>query len=168
MCVFRLETLEGVMEVVVFPNPYQEYAVLLNDEAPVLVCGEVTKEGELVRLRANEVYSLTEAHRYFAEKISLHVPEARATSEIFRAVRQVLRASPGDVPVVILIEFPDGERVGVLAEHTFKTSATPRVVHALEKILGEGCVYIATNPSPCLRQKKAGWERRSNGNGNGY
>lgn len=168
MCVFRLETLDGVMEVVVFPNPYQEYAVLLNDEAPVLVCGEVTKEGEQVRLRANEVYPLTEAYRYFAEKISLHVPEARATNEIFRAVRQVLRSSPGDVPVVILIEFPDGERVGVLAEHTFKTSATPRVVHALEKILGEGCVYIATNPAPCLRPRKNEWQRRGNGNGNGY
>ena len=167
MCVFRLETLEGWMEVVVFPAPFEQYAVHLREEAPVLVCGDLAKEGDQLRIRANEIYPLPDAHRYFAQKVSLHIPEARATDDVFRATRQILRSNPGDVPVTICIEYTSGEKVFVAAEHTFKTTATQRVVHELEKVLGEGSVYIAVNPSPCLRSRRKGeWGgRRENGNG---
>ncbi len=166
MCVFRLETLEGWIEVVVFPAVFEQYAVHLREEAPVLVCGELAREGEQARIRANEIYPLPDAHRYFAQKISLHVPEARAKDEVFRVARQILRANPGEVPVSICIEMAGGEKVFINAEHTFKSAASPRVIHELEKALGEGSVYIAVNPSPCLRPpRKREWERRENGGG---
>ncbi|HMP76240.1 MAG TPA: DNA polymerase III subunit alpha [Kiritimatiellia bacterium] len=164
MCVFRLETLEGSMEVVVFPAVFEQYAVHLREEAPVLVCGELAKEGDQARLRANEIYPLPDAHRYFAQKVSLHVPEARASGEVFREARQILRGNPGDVPVTICIEYAGGERVVIAAEHTFKTTATARVIHDLEKVLGEGSVYVGVNPAPCLRPpRKREWGRRENG-----
>jgi DNA polymerase-3 subunit alpha len=156
MCTFRLETLEGWIEVVVFSAAFEQYAVHLRDEAPVLVCGELSTEGEQRRVLANEIYPLSDAHRYFAQKISLHVPEARASDEVFRAVRQVLRGNPGDVPVTLCIEMASGEKVFINAEHTFKVAATQRVIHELEKILGENSVYVAVNPSPCLRPRKKG------------
>ncbi|MCO6400636.1 MAG: DNA polymerase III subunit alpha [Verrucomicrobia bacterium] len=164
MGVFRLETLEGSLETVVFPAPYEEYAVHLIDEAPVLVCGEVSREGDQVRLRANEIYPLPLAHRSFAQKISLHIHESRATAETLNAVRQILRSNPGEVPVVICLEYASGERVFIQAEHTFKTMATQRVLHELDKVLGENSVYVAVNPSPCLRErKKNGWNGKRNG-----
>ncbi|MCO5068689.1 MAG: DNA polymerase III subunit alpha [Kiritimatiellae bacterium] len=166
MGVFRLETLEGSLETVVFPAPYEEYAVHLIDEAPVLVCGEVSREGDQVRLRANEIYPLPLAHRSFAQKISLHIHESRATAETLNAVRQILRSNPGEVPVVVCIEYASGERVFIQTEHTFKTVATQRVLHELDKVLGENSVYVAVNPSPCLRErKKNGWNGKRNGFG---
>lgn len=171
MCVFRLETLEGTLEVVVFPTPFEQYAVHINEEAPVLVCGDLAREGDQLRIRANEIYPLPDAHRYFAQSINLHIPEARATDEVFRSLRQLLRANPGDIPVSLCIKYPDGEKVFIKAEHTFYTTATQRVLHEMEKILGEGSVYVAVNPSPCLRprEKNGRWRNgNGNGNGNGY
>lgn len=162
MATFRLESLDGMMEVVVFPAAFEQYAVHLRDEAPVLVCGELSREEERISVRASEIYPLSDAHRYFAQKLSLHVPEARATDEVFRAVRQILRGNPGEVPVTICIEYASGERVFIKAEHTFKTMATQRVIHEIEKVLGEGSVYVGVNPAPCLRApRKRDWVGRN-------
>lgn len=160
MCTFRLETLDGAVNVVVFPAAYEQYAVLLREEAPVLVCGEISRDGDELDIRADEIYPLADAHRFFAQKLSLHVPESRATNEVFAAVRQILRAHPGQVPVTICIEYATGEKVFINAEHTFKTVATQRVIHEIEKILGEGSVFVAVNPSPCIRPRKREWNGR--------
>jgi DNA polymerase-3 subunit alpha len=166
MGVFRLETMEGTIEAVVFPAVYEQYAVHLREEAPVLVCADLAREGDQARLRVNELYPLGDAHRYFAEKVSLHIPEARMTDDVVREVRQILRSHPGEVPVTVCVELASGEKIFIKAEHTFKTTATAALVHELEKVLGEGSVYIAVNPAPLLRpRKKPEWARRENGNG---
>jgi len=137
MGVFRLETMEGTIEAVVFPAVYEQYAVHLREEAPVLVCADLAREGDQARLRVNEVYPLGDAHRYFAEKVSLHIPEARMTDDVVREVRQILRSHPGDVTVTVCVELQSGEKIFIKAEHTFKTTATAALVHELDNLLAD-------------------------------
>ena len=159
MCTFRLETLEGSMEVVVFPQPYSLYAVHVKDEAPVLVCGTLQKEEDgSPRMQADEIYPLADVHRYFAEKVSLHIPAARANDDLLREVKTVLRSHPGDIPVVLCLQFPGGEKVFIKTEHQMKVTASSKLVHDVEHVLGEDSVYVGVNPAPCLRPRKKRWE----------
>ncbi len=158
MAIFQLERLDGNIEVVAFPDAFQEYGVHLKDEAPVLICGE-KQEGDQPKMQAQEIYPLAEAYKYFATKVSIHLTSARADENIFGQIKAILRAHPGGVPVIISIEFPGGEKVFVDTDRTHKVAADEKLVRELEHILGEDTVYIEVNSSPCLRPKKPRWER---------
>ena len=161
MGVFRLETLEGSIEAVAFPRTFTEYAVHLQEDAALLLCAEVKVKEDVRRLVVNEIYPLADAHRYFAQKVSLHIPVAQASEENLRSARQILRAHPGDVPVIICMIMPGGEKIFIQAEHTFKVTARSRLIHELEHVLGEGSVYVDVNPATSLRQREPKrWEKR--------
>jgi len=150
MGVFQLEQLDGVIEVVVFPQPFSEFGVYLREEAPVLVCGEVVND-EGIKMYASEIYPLNEVHKHFAKKMNIHISAARSEENVLRELRGILRMHPGDVAVGLCIEQPGGEKIFVEADHTFKVSASERLVREIEKVLGEETVYLAINPNPCLR-----------------
>ncbi|HMP90735.1 MAG TPA: DNA polymerase III subunit alpha [Kiritimatiellia bacterium] len=150
MGVFMLEQLDGVIEVVVFPAAFSDFGVYLRDEAPVLVCGEVVNE-DGIKMYASEIYPLNEVHKHFAKKMNLHISAARSDENILREVRGILRSHPGDIQVGICIEQPGGEKIYVDADHTFRVSASERLVREIEKLLGEDTVYLVVNPAPCLR-----------------
>lgn len=160
MCVFQLEQLDGIIEVVVFPKTFSEYGVFVREEAPVLVCGEVIT-GDALKIHAAEIYPLPDAHKYFARKLSVHLSAAQANDNALREIKTALRNYPGDVSVRFVIDQPDGEKIYVDADHTFKVAASQRLVHDLEKILGEETVFLEINPNPYLKPPKqygnGGW-----------
>jgi DNA polymerase-3 subunit alpha len=160
MGVFRLEHLDGAMEVVVFPDAFQQYGVYLKDEAPVLVCGEVRKDEQQARIVAAEIYPLPDAHKFFAEKVSVHIPLAQTDETKLKDLKQILRRHPGETPVVICIEYPSGEKVFIDTDRSYKVAATEQLVRDVEAIVGEDCVYVAANPNPCLRPRERSGGRR--------
>ncbi|MFH0909644.1 MAG: DNA polymerase III subunit alpha [bacterium] len=157
MGVFRLEHLDGSIEVVAFPDAFNDYGVYLRDEAPVLVCGDIRKEEQQARIIASEIYPLPDAHKYFAEKVSIHMPLAQTSDEKFRDLKQIMRKHPGETPVVLCIEYPSGQKVFIDTDRTFKVAATEQFVRDIEAIVGEESCYIAVNPSPCLRPRDRKW-----------
>jgi len=166
MAVARIEDMDGSVEVVVFPEPYQQYGVNLLPEAPVLVCGEVSLKEEAPRLMASEVYALSEAPRHFAERVSIHVPVASASDGKMEKIRDILRLHPGKTPVHICLQFPSGQRVFLNTGRTFRVIADQALVMQLQHEVGEDSVYVAVNSKPCLKPPSPKrWRRRPNGNG---
>jgi DNA polymerase III subunit alpha len=159
MGIFQLERLDGNIEVVAFPDAFQEYGVHIKDEAPVLICGE-KQESDTPKMQAVEIYPLAEVHKYFATRLSIHLTSARADENIFGQIKQVLRQYPGATPVVISIEYPGGEKIFIDTDRTFKVAASEKLARELEHFLGEHTVYIDVNSSPCLRPRKPRWESR--------
>jgi DNA polymerase-3 subunit alpha len=153
MAVAKLEDLEGETEVIVYPDAYRELAPQLVKDTAVLVCGEVRHQEDRHSIVAAEVHPLADAPRLFARKVSLHVPSPVVTDELLRTVRATLLAHPGRVPVVLCMEFPGGEKVFLDTESSCKVNADEGLVTALERLLGEGSVYVAVDPSPCRRER---------------
>lgn len=162
MGVFQLEQLDGTIEVVVFPEAFSEYGVHLREEAPVLVCGEYS-QGDSLKILASEIYPLAEAHKYFAKKVSIHLSSAQATEDNLRNIKQILRQYPGEVPVRFVIDQPDGQKIFVEADYTFKSSASQKLVKEIERNIGEETVFLDVNPSPCLRPPRKHYYARNNG-----
>ena len=137
-----------------FPAAFADFGVYLREEAPVLVCGEAINEDGL-KMYASEIYPLTEVHKHFAKKVSIHISSAKANDQVLREIKQVLRSYPGDIPVGLCIEQPGGEKVFIDTDHSFKVTAKEALVRAIEQVLGEDTVFLQVNPSPCLRPPRA-------------
>ncbi len=168
MAVFDLEHLDGTLEVVVFPDAFRDYEVHLKDAAAVMVCGELSKDEEQMRIKAWEIYPLKDVHRQFAERVSIHIPAANLEDAKLWKIKELLAKHPGDTPVTICLQFPTGEKVFVETHSAFKVAATDQLVMDVEHALGEESVYVAVNRRPCKRSNsgKTPWGARRNGNAN--
>ena len=163
MGTFRLETLDFAIDAVAFPEAFREYGVYLQENAPIMICGERGAEDEL-KVVAVEIYPLFDVPRYFAQKLGLHIPVASLSEEKLLFVREQLRLHPGDTPVSICLEYPSGEKVFVSADHSFKVTLSLKLLHELQHILGEKSIYVQSLPDvmrkPKKRQRKP-WEKNA-------
>jgi DNA polymerase III subunit alpha len=163
MAVFRLELLDGSIEVIVFPSSFEEYGVYLQDEMPVMVCGELSKDQDQLKIKAAEIYPLKDAHKYFTDRVSIHIPASELEDSKLWTLKELLGRHPGDTPVTICLQFPTGEKVFVNTHTAFKVAATADLVRDVEHELGEDSVYLQVNQKPC-RKSNSGrkpWETRS-------
>jgi len=163
MAVFRLEYLDGAIDVVVFPSTFEDFGVYLQDEAPVMVCGELAKEQDQLRIKAAEIYPLKDVHKYFTDRVSIHIPASELEESKLWTIKEILGRYPGDTPVTLCLQFPTGEKVFVETHTAFKVAATAELVRDVEHALGEESVYVQVNSKPCRRNGngRKPWETRA-------
>jgi DNA polymerase-3 subunit alpha len=157
MAIVQLEDLSATIEVVVYPDTYAECASRLGPEAPLLVCGAVSHQNDRLRLIAAEVYPLVEAPRHFCKRLGLHLATATLTDECLARVKDILARLPGQTPVTLCVQHPDGQKVFI--EARARVTAEPGLVQALEAELGESGVFVAVDPTPCRRTRSNSWAR---------
>jgi DNA polymerase-3 subunit alpha len=153
MGVFRLEGLEGAVDVVAFPDTFEQYGSLLRDEQPVMVCGE-RDAGDELKIKAQEIYPLEQSHRLFAHRIFLRVSSNCVEDKRLDKIREILPAFTGTTPVIICLQFPGGEKVFVDTGKSFEVEAGQQLVHALQRELGEESIYIEPLQRACLKEQK--------------
>jgi DNA polymerase-3 subunit alpha len=168
MAIFRLEDLDGSVEVVVYPEAYRDYKVVLAPDKAVLVCGEVKKEESAVKIIASEIYPIEEAPRLFVEHVGIHITVSQAQQGILEKVRDALGLHPGRTPVKICLQFPGGEKVFLDTDGSYKVTCDESLVQEVERLVGEESVYVAVNQTPCRkpkRQRFRGGEEGGDGGG---
>lgn len=157
MASFRLEGLEGALDVVVFPDAYETYGRFLQEDAAVMVCGLLDK-GEEVKLKAQELYDLAEAPDTFARLVYIHIPEHRITPELYGKLKKIFIAHAGNTEINICLVFPGGEKVFVDTAGTYRVRPNGKFVHAVNQVLGEDSVYVDVLQKACLHEpKKKKW-----------
>ena len=165
MAVFRLEFLEGSIDAVAFPSTFEDFGVYLQDEAPVMVCGELSKDQgqDQMKLKASEIYPLKDVHKYFTHRVSIHIPASELEEPKLWKIKEILGQYPGETPVTLCLQFPTGEKVFIDTHTAFKVSASADLVKEIERELGEESVYVEVNPKPCRRQNggRKPWETRA-------
>ncbi len=165
MAFFQLEHLDGTLEVLVFPEAFENYGVHLKDEAPLMVCGEIA-QGDVLKIKTAELHPLADVPRLFTQSVSLHLPaSALADDTILLKTKELLQKHPGNTQVVLCLQFPTGEKVFMDTHASYKVTPSSKLIRDLEHLLGEDSVYLAINKNPCKKPPTA----RTYGNGrNGY
>ncbi len=150
MAVCRLELLDQAVEVVVFPDTFQEYGVYLRNDHPVMVCGEVD-EGDVLKIKALEIYPLHEVPARFASEVSVHINTAHITKEKLKRVHDLLQSFRGNVPLRLCLIYPGGEKVFIRPHSRYSVAPERELIRGLEEILGEHHVYIKASDRACLK-----------------
>jgi DNA polymerase-3 subunit alpha len=150
---FSLEGLESSVNAVVWPDDFQKFEKLLEDGAPLMASGRITKDfRDELEIQVSELFRLTEAPRLFAEKVSLHLPEAALSPEKLQAIKNVAAEHAGPTPLNICILLDSGEKIFIKADRHSQVAASPELVQKLEQLLGEEAVYVGARSQPFLRE----------------
>jgi DNA polymerase III alpha subunit len=140
-----IEDLRGKMEVIFFPETYQKFQSLLSQSMmevePILVTGEIDAGAEAVKLLANKVEWLKEAHQSRSQKFVVKILSDRASRDQLRALKQQCLEMRGDCQVRLEFEGP-GFRTRMELPEELKLPSTPECVSRLRKIFGENAIRL--------------------------
>ena len=136
---FVLEDLEGGLAVTLFANQMQQFGHLLEDEAIVVVKGEVRDRGGEWEMTVEDIRPLKLASGRALAAVELVLqPTVVSTSGMVK-LRELLREHPGQVPVTFRVQLPD-RTVSIAAQESFKIEFGPALQASIEGLLGQGSV----------------------------
>ncbi len=133
---FVLEDLYGRVQVTLFANQLQQFGSLLEEEAVVLVKGQVRMRGSDVELSVEEIKPLTQVAAQSPTVVKLRV-QADASRRQVLALRDLLAEHPGNVPVILRVDVP-GKEIQVSPRESCKVAVNERLISAVESLLGRG------------------------------
>jgi DNA polymerase-3 subunit alpha len=133
-----LEDLEGAVEVLFFPNCYQECAVHIAEDAVLLVRARVDKREEAPRLIALDV-TVPDVSEGPRGPVTITLPANRCTPPVVDRLKEVLASHPGTTEVQL--ELTSAGRSTVLRlDDRLRVTAGTAVMADLKELLGPGCV----------------------------
>lgn len=142
MATFILEDLTGRIEVVVFPDSYQNYYDYIREDHLVWVKGKFVGEGDNRRIYLFQVMPLEEAFQKQAKKIILRVFLPGMEKTLLEELKAVLEKNKGQCPVLFELDTPHSYRVVAQSVEIPGVSVTDELTKSIQKLLGENSVFI--------------------------
>ena len=164
MASFRIEGLEGSINAIMFPSAYAEYGRLIEDDTLLIFGGMMMEEesGE-PKLQVLEAFPLEQAANLFCERVSIHIPETEATKESVEQLKKEVEKFHGETPLKLCIEFLDGPKIFIAAEHAFRVHPCADFEKQISQIIGEDQVYFSARPDALKNPpKERSWSKSKN------
>jgi len=137
--IVALEDLEGVVEVMVWPNTFTKFATLLNDDAILLMKVRIEKrDDEGPRVAALEV-SVPDISAAYSGPVNVYIPETRVNAAVMDSLRQILSAHPGTTEVHLTVVQAD-KFVSVKTDDKLRVAPSPSLFADLKALLGAACL----------------------------
>jgi DNA polymerase-3 subunit alpha len=137
--IVSLEDLEGVVEVMVWPNTFTKVAALLNEDAIILMKVRIEKrDDEGPRVAALEV-SIPDVSAAISGPVTVYIPESRVNAAVMDSLRQILSAHPGTTQVNLTVIQAD-KFVSVKTDDKLRVSPSPSLFGDLKALLGANCL----------------------------
>jgi DNA polymerase-3 subunit alpha len=133
-----LEDLEGAIDVMIFPQTYQQVATLLAEDVIVLVKGRLDRREDTPKLVASEltVPDVSEGPR---GPVVITLRTTLCTPPVVERLKAVLAAHPGFTEVHLQLTGP-GKVTLMRLDEGLRVSPTPALFGDLKALLGSGSV----------------------------
>ncbi len=134
-----LEDLYGTIELIVFPSVFMKVETLINDDSIVYVAGKVDiREGEAPQLLVDKIRPfVAEDAKYAGKKLFVRIPKDMGNDTT--QLKNILRTSPGALPVSVVIEKTD-ERMK--AGSALAVTLTDDLILNLQTAFGDDNVVV--------------------------
>ncbi|HEX7551069.1 MAG TPA: OB-fold nucleic acid binding domain-containing protein, partial [Candidatus Methylomirabilis sp.] len=143
MAFVTLEDLNGSVEAVVFPDVYRASMLYLAKDSAVLVRGQVDiGEDGGAKLLVSEVRPLVLSENGEAPLVEVTLSAAAATPEGLRRLEAILKARPGNSPLRLNLQLPEGGQVTIAPAASLTVTADEKLRQALEGEFGAGCLTV--------------------------
>lgn len=164
MMSFRLDTLDGSVSAVAFPEAYERFGIHLQPDAAVMLCGCVRREnnGGSHTLTVDEVYPMEEVPGRFTLGLSLHVNVGTWTEERMRELKDVLRRHPGSTPVNICLLYPDNAKVHLRVSNHLSVKMSEALAKECGQVV-DGLYVAAVKTAGLCAPPEPRWKRRNGG-----
>jgi DNA polymerase-3 subunit alpha len=143
MAFVTLEDVQGQVEVIVFPEVYQEFGAALEAiDQPVLVRGVVDWGDDKPKIIADRLVPLADAAERLSPQVHIDLHTLGLTRDTLGQLKEILQASPGRSPVYLHLLFPDEREVILLSEERMQVAPSEALVQDIEVLFGQEVVHF--------------------------
>ena len=145
MATFQLEDLTGTLEVLVWPNTYERYRTLIENDVPVLVRGrcEVDAKGD-TRLLCSGIVHLDSLWNDAVRKAKIRIPLPSLDTNKVSQLHSLVTRYHGNCPLEFELLQRKKYRILVIPEENLLINPLPSFVESVEKLFGENSVTLYT------------------------
>jgi len=142
MATFILEDMSGRCEVVAFPDSYKKSYEYIHEDALVFIKAQFMTENDNQRLILSSIYVLSEAIQNLAKRMVLRIPLQAMEESVFKDLKSLLRACPGECPLLFELETRNAYKIVVKSVDIQGVTPSEELTKNLEYLLGENSVVI--------------------------
>ncbi len=137
MATLILEDSSGSVEVVLFPDVFNQYSHLLKGDDPLLVGGTAEVDDNSAKIIAQEIISLETVRQKAIKAIELNLHKEIISRELLEEIRDVMSRYPGKCPVLFRADIGRGENFIIAAHNRFKVFPCNEMIGEIESIIGQ-------------------------------
>ncbi|NQT07057.1 MAG: DNA polymerase III subunit alpha [Candidatus Omnitrophica bacterium] len=142
MAIVKLEDLNGIIEVLVFPSIFQKVGGQIKDDAIVFIKGRASLREQDPKIIADDIIPLEEVKRKYTKAVSIKVVSAGLEKDTLDTVKKILSQYRGVTPVFLRIVTPDDKNIDIQTSDDLRVKPDDKLIHELEELLGEGTVSL--------------------------
>ena len=138
-----LEDLMGKVEVIVFPDVYNQEASLVRKETMLIVKGRVDRSGEIVKVIASQILPLEEAEELLTKAVHINMTTTGLEKEMLNPLKKIMLNHQGEAKVYFHLRTTHHGEAMISPGPRIKVKATPKLKKEIEELLGEGTIYYS-------------------------
>ena len=142
MAIFKLEDLTGMVEVIVFPEAYENgIGKYLHRDEMVIVKGRLNWREEKVRIVASEVIPFSRARESIIHEMTLKLSTAGLEEETLKKLKELFMKNQGSCRVNFKLSAPRNRIVKISSKMQVKLS--DELLEDLKKLLGTDSIQLS-------------------------
>jgi len=137
--IVTLESLEGVIDAMVFPQTYSQYGQLLAPDSILQVRGRIDKREEDAPKFVVLEISVPQFQEMPVGALRLYVPAQRLVAPLVEKLKSILANHPGTTEVQLEVLHPD-HSTPLRLDSALSVSVSPALYSDLKQLLGASCL----------------------------
>jgi len=139
MAILKLEDLEGIVEVLVFPAAFQKSARYIQPNTVVLVKGRLNRREDTPKIIANDLFPMDEAYKLIT---GVNINLSGIRENLFETLKELLIHYPGRIPIYLHLDTPAKSRVHLVVGEGLYVLPSEKLMQEIESLLGEDKVSL--------------------------
>ncbi|MFA5411198.1 MAG: DNA polymerase III subunit alpha [Candidatus Omnitrophota bacterium] len=134
MAILKLEDLEGVVEVLVFPQAFQKVARYIQPSSVVLVEGRLNLREDTPKIVANDLFPIDEIYKLIT---SMNINLSGLQENLFETLKELFNTYRGSIPIYLHLNTPARPRVQLVVGENFFVTPSQKLIEDIEDLIGE-------------------------------
>ncbi len=134
MAILKLEDIDGLIEVVVFPSTYLNVAHYLKEGEVLMVIGRMTIREDMANIVANDIKKIDEVYRLI-RGIKIDITPERIKD--FSQFRHKIAQFPGQVPVYLNMDTKHNKRVQIMVGKELFVDPSLSLINEIKEFVGD-------------------------------
>jgi DNA polymerase-3 subunit alpha len=133
MAILKLEDLEGVVEVLVFPAAFMNVSRYILPNTVVMVRGRLNLREDTPKIVANDLFPLDEAYKLIS---AVNINLSGVRENLFESLKELLGSASGKIPIYLHLDTPTKSRVQLVVGEGLYILPSEKLIQDIETLLG--------------------------------
>ncbi|OGX17784.1 MAG: DNA polymerase III subunit alpha [Omnitrophica WOR_2 bacterium RBG_13_44_8b] len=134
MAILKLEDLEGIVEVLVFPRAFSKVGRYIQPNTVVLIRGNLNLKEDTPKIIVNDLFPFDEIHKLIT---AMNINLSGVRENIFESLKGLLATSRGQIPVYLHLDTPTKSRIQLVVGEGLYVLPSEKLIRGIEDLLGE-------------------------------